>query len=60
MPYDRKNIMISEIESFISRLQVKAVMREDLIFEGKEKDEHRFPNYDLKNLSLKAHKINGF
>ena len=46
MPYDRKATLLSEIESFISRLQVKSVLRTDLIFEGKEKDDHRFPNYD--------------
>ena len=46
MPYERKNVMLSEIESFISRLQIGAVKRENLIFEGKEKDDHRFPNYD--------------
>ena len=39
MPYDRKATMLSEIESFISRLQVKSVLRTDLIFEGKEKDD---------------------
>ena len=38
MPYDRKAVMLSEIESFISRLQVRTVLRTDLIFEGKEKD----------------------
>lgn len=54
-PYDRKSILISEIESFISRLEVKRVMREDLVFEGKDKDESRFPNYDkiLKYVSSK-------
>ena len=46
MPYIRKDIILSEIENFISHLQVKQVMREDLIFEEKEKDDHRFPNYD--------------
>ena len=46
MPYDRKATMLSEIESFISRLQVKSVLRTDLIFEGNEMDHHRFPNYD--------------
>ena len=45
-PYDRKDVLISEIESFISRLQVKTVMREDLVFVGKDKDDNRFPDYD--------------
>ena len=31
-PYDRKSILISEIESFIARLEVKSVLREDLVF----------------------------
>ena len=46
MPYDRKATLLSEIESFISGLQMKNVLRTDLIFERKEKDDHRFPNYD--------------
>ena len=45
-PYDRKDILVSEIESFISRLEVQSVMREDLIFTGKDKDDKRFPDYD--------------
>ena len=54
-PYDRKDILISEIESFISRLEVLSVMREDLLFEGKDKDDKRFPDYDkiLKYVSSK-------
>lgn len=45
-PYERRDILISEIESFIFRLEVKTVIREDLVFEGKDKDECRFPDYD--------------
>jgi SpoVK/Ycf46/Vps4 family AAA+-type ATPase len=45
-PYDRSFILISEIESFLSRLEVKSVARSDLVFEGKEKDDNRFPDYD--------------
>ena len=45
-PYDRRNMLISEIECFISRLEVGTVMREDLVFEGKDKDDKRFPDYD--------------
>ncbi len=54
-PYDRKDILISEMESFISRLEVLSVMREDLLFEGKDKDDKRFPDYDkiLKYVSSK-------
>jgi len=39
-------MLISEIECFISRLEVGTVMREDLVFEGKDKDDKRFPDYD--------------
>lgn len=46
IPYERKNILASEIDNFISRLEVTTVVREDLIFEGKEKDDARFPDYD--------------
>ncbi len=45
-PYDRKNVLTAEIESFISGLKVKSVRRTDLIFDGKDKDDNRFPNYD--------------
>ena len=39
-PYVRADILASEIESFASRLDVTTVMREDLIFEGKDEDDH--------------------
>lgn len=45
-PYDRAEVLRSEITTFLSKLQVNAVMREDLVFEGKTKDDHRFPSYD--------------
>lgn len=54
-PYDRKEKLISEIENFISRLEVTSVIRENIVFEGKEKDDKRFPDYDkiLKYVSGK-------
>lgn len=45
-PYDRGTVLASEIAGFISRLEITAVAREDLIFEGKEEDDSRFPDYD--------------
>ena len=45
-PYERKSVLISEIERFFSCLEVQAIKREDLIFDGKDKDESRFPDYD--------------
>ena len=45
-PYDRRGILISEIERFFSSLEVHTIKREDLIFEGKDKDDNRFPDYD--------------
>lgn len=45
-PYIRKDVLISEIAKFISRLEVRSITREDLIFEGKAEDEDRFPDYD--------------
>ncbi len=44
-PYDRKSVLLSEIKGFFSRLQVTMIIREDLMFEGKEKDADRFPDY---------------
>ncbi len=45
-PYDRKEVLISEIKNFISRLEVKSVIKEDLVFVGKGSDDNRFPDYD--------------
>lgn len=45
-PYDRRGILISEIERFFSSLEVQTIKRDDLVFEGKDKDESRFPDYD--------------
>ena len=45
-PYDRRNILISEIERFFSSLEIKTAKKEDLIFVGKDKDNKRFPDYD--------------
>lgn len=45
-PYERRDVLISEIAGFIDRLEVKTVIREDLLFKGKQDDDNRFPNYD--------------
>ena len=45
-PYDRKDVLASEIKRFISRLEVKTVIKEDLVFVGKGADDNRFPSYD--------------
>ena len=45
-PYVRRDILISEIERFFTSLEVQTIKREDLIFDGKDKDESRFPDYD--------------
>lgn len=45
-PYDRRGILISEIERFFFSLEVQTIKRENLVFEGKDKDESRFPDYD--------------
>ncbi len=46
LPYDRKEVLKGEINSFISRLEVTSVVSSDLVFDGKDKDNHRFPDYD--------------
>ena len=46
MPYDRKEQLLTEIQSFISYLKKETVLREELIFEGKDNDDSRFPNYN--------------
>ena len=45
MPYERGAVLRSEIESFVSRLEVKTAVRNELVFEGKSKDDMRFPDY---------------
>lgn len=46
MPFDRKSILLSEINGFLARLEVTDVTREELVFKGKEKDAQRFPDYE--------------
>ncbi|MBQ9009879.1 MAG: AAA family ATPase [Clostridia bacterium] len=46
VPYDRREILVSEIRRFFNEVQVREVKRESFVFEGKNKDEGRFPNYD--------------
>ena len=46
-PYDRTGILTSEIERFFSSLEIQTVKREDLVFEEKDRDKNRFPNYDV-------------
>lgn len=45
-PYDRKELLISEIERFFSQLEITDITRRDLVFKGKSKDDNRFPDYD--------------
>ena len=45
-PYDRRDVLISEIGRFLSALQVTTVTRKQLIFKNKDKDDNRFPGYD--------------
>lgn len=46
MPFDRKNILLSEINEFLAHLEVTDVTREELVFKGKKKDAQRFPDYE--------------
>ena len=54
-PYIRSDMLRAEIASFISQLEVVEVTKEDLVFSGKQKDDHNFPDYDkiLKYVSGK-------
>lgn len=45
-PYDRKAILISEIESFFESLKATSVNKSDLTFKGKAEDDCRFPSYE--------------
>lgn len=44
-PYDRKTILTREIEKFICSLEVKTISKDDVIFEGIEKDNFDLPKY---------------
>lgn len=46
LPYDRKELLIQEIRGFLEALEVKEIIEEDLIFEGKEKADKRFPDFE--------------
>ena len=54
-PYDRKATLISEIERFFKALRIETVLRDEMVFEGIDKANHRFPSYDdiLKYVSQK-------
>ena len=45
-PFVRIDLLTAEIESFVSHLKVTTVMREDLMFVGKDEDDRRFPDFD--------------
>ena len=46
LPYDRKDLLVQEIRGFLKALEVKEIIEEDLIFEGKEKADKRFPDFE--------------
>lgn len=56
MPYERKNVLASEIDNFISCLEGTTIVREYLVFKEKEKDDARFPDYNkiLKYVTSQA------
>lgn len=45
-PYDRADVLRTEIKRFLSELGVTTITREELEFPGKAEDEQRFPSYD--------------
>jgi len=46
LPYDRKELLVKEIRGFLKALEVNEIIEEDLIFEGKEKADKRFPDFE--------------
>ena len=44
-PYNRRDVLISEVEKFVFSLQVTTVTRERLFFKNKASADNRFPNY---------------
>lgn len=46
MPFNRKKVLISEINGFISSIEVIKIARKELVFKGKEKGTQRFPDYE--------------
>lgn len=46
LPYNRKEVLIEEIRSFLKALRVNQIIREDLIFVNKDKDDKRFPSFE--------------
>ncbi len=54
-PYNRKDLLSSEISRFFSCLKKITVTQSDLVFEDKDTDTSRFPDYD-KILNYVSHK----
>lgn len=46
VPYNKRDVLVSEIKNYIAHLQVKTAKKGDFIFEGQTKDAARFPDYD--------------
>lgn len=46
LPYDKKELLIQEIRSFLKALEVNEIIEEDLIYIGKDKADERFPDFD--------------
>lgn len=45
-PCDRRDTLLSEINRFLSCLKTADVSRDNLVFEGKDKDDKAFPDFD--------------
>ena len=46
LPYDKKELLIQEIRSFLKTLEVNEIIEEDLIYSGKDKADERFPDFN--------------
>lgn len=45
LPYNRRDVLTGEIKHFITEFTTYEIIREDLIFDKKKKDDERFPDF---------------
>lgn len=61
LPYDRKELLIREIRDFLYALEVKEIIEEDLIYEGRDKADKRFPDFEkIQNFVAGQEKTEAF
>lgn len=61
LPYDRKQVLISEIRKFLKGYEIHYIRDDDLIYKDKQKDDLRFPDFNtIQNYVITSKKTEQF